>query len=508
MADVLAPLGYVAAETADDADMVILNTCHIREKAAEKVFSELGRLRALQSDKASRGGRMILAVAGCVAQAEGAEIIARAPYVDIVLGPQTYHRLPEMVASATRAAGGVLDTEFPAEAKFDFLPEATAGRSAAALLTIQEGCDKFCTFCVVPYTRGAEFSRPAADVIAEARRLVGHGAREITLLGQNVNAYHGAAPDGGDWGLARLIRALADLPGLERIRYMTSHPRDMDDALIAAHRDVTALMPFLHLPVQSGSDRILAAMNRGHTVAELSPHDGGAAPGARRSRLLLGFHRGLSRRERGGFRRPPSISCARSDSPRPIPSSTAPGPARRRPRSRIRCRSRSRSERLARLQELLQPSSAPSAEPRRQRPAGAVRAARPASGPARRAAAPSCSRCTPGSTPASSAPSCRCASSASSPTASQARRWRRRRGSPHERRPRPPPRPRHPRPCRCSSTTTRCCRRSSASTMPISTASRSSSASPWSPAATASPSPAPARGRIRRAPRSPRSTTA
>jgi len=268
MADVLAPLGYVAAETADDADMVILNTCHIREKAAEKVFSELGRLRALQNRKARRGGRMILAVAGCVAQAEGAEILARAPHVDIVLGPQTYHRLPEMVAAATRAAGGVLDTEFPAEAKFDFLPEASATRSAAALLTIQEGCDKFCTFCVVPYTRGAEFSRPAADVIAEARRLIGHGAREITLLGQNVNAYHGAAPDGGDWGLAQLIRALADLPGLERIRYMTSHPRDMDAALIAVHRDVAALMPLLHLPVQSGSDRMLAAMNRGHTVAD------------------------------------------------------------------------------------------------------------------------------------------------------------------------------------------------------------------------------------------------
>src|ERR1700685_98830 len=208
MADVLAPLGYAPAANPDGADMVILNTCHIRDKAAEKVFSELGRLRRLKEQRVADGGRMILAVAGCVAQAEGAEILARAPFVDIVLGPQTYHRLPEMVARATRAAGGVLDTEFPAEAKFDFLPEATASRGAAALLTIQEGCDKFCTFCVVPYTRGAEFSRPAAQVIAEAERLVASGTRELTLLGQNVNAYHGEAPDGSVWSLGRLIRAL------------------------------------------------------------------------------------------------------------------------------------------------------------------------------------------------------------------------------------------------------------------------------------------------------------
>ncbi|HTZ79477.1 MAG TPA: tRNA (N6-isopentenyl adenosine(37)-C2)-methylthiotransferase MiaB [Stellaceae bacterium] len=268
MADVLAPLGYTIAAAPDDADMVILNTCHIREKAAEKVFSELGRLKSLQSRKARGGGRMILAVAGCVAQAEGAEILARAPYVDIVLGPQTYHRLPEMVAAATRAAGGVLDTEFPVEAKFDFLPAASTAPGVSAFLTIQEGCDKFCTFCVVPYTRGAEFSRPAAEVIAEARRLLDRGAREITLLGQNVNAYHGRGAEGDDWGLGRLIRALAELPGIERIRYTTSHPRDMDAELIAAHRDVPALMPFLHLPVQSGSDRILAAMNRRHTAAD------------------------------------------------------------------------------------------------------------------------------------------------------------------------------------------------------------------------------------------------
>jgi len=265
MADVLAPLGYATAAAPEDADMVILNTCHIREKAAEKVFSELGRLRPLQARKNGRGGRMILAVAGCVAQAEGAEIVARAPYVDIVLGPQTYHRLPEMVAQAARAGGHVLDTDFPAEAKFDFLPEAAAPQGVSAFLSVQEGCDKFCTFCVVPYTRGAEFSRPAAAIIAEARRLVAQGAREITLLGQNVNAYRGAAPDGaGGWGLGRLIRALAEIEGLLRLRYTTSHPRDVDDALVAAHRDVPTLMPFLHLPVQSGSDRVLAAMNRRH----------------------------------------------------------------------------------------------------------------------------------------------------------------------------------------------------------------------------------------------------
>jgi tRNA-2-methylthio-N6-dimethylallyladenosine synthase len=264
MADVLAPLGYAPAEAAEDADMVILNTCHIREKAAEKVFSELGRFKPLKARKERAGGRMILAVAGCVAQAEGAEIMARAPHVDIVLGPQTYHRLPEMVARAARAEGAVLDTDFPAEPKFDFLPEQLAPQGVSAFLSVQEGCDKFCTFCVVPYTRGAEYSRPAHDILAEARRLVALGAREITLLGQNVNAYHGAAPDGATWGLGRLVRALAEIAGLARIRYTTSHPLDVDDELIAAHRAVPALMPFLHLPVQSGSDRVLAAMNRRH----------------------------------------------------------------------------------------------------------------------------------------------------------------------------------------------------------------------------------------------------
>ena len=269
MADVLAPLGYGPAAAPEAADMVILNTCHIREKASEKLFSELGRLRALKREKEAAGGRMVLAVAGCVAQAEGAEITARAPWVDIVLGPQTYHRLPEMVARASRAAGAVVETEFPVESKFDHLPEtASAPQGVTAFLTVQEGCDKFCSFCVVPYTRGAEHSRPAAAVLAEARRLVAQGAREIALLGQNVNAYHGDAPRGGTWGLGRLLREVAAIPGLERLRYTTSHPRDVDDALVETHRDLPRLMPFLHLPVQSGSDRVLAAMNRGHTAAD------------------------------------------------------------------------------------------------------------------------------------------------------------------------------------------------------------------------------------------------
>ncbi|HVA15257.1 MAG TPA: tRNA (N6-isopentenyl adenosine(37)-C2)-methylthiotransferase MiaB [Stellaceae bacterium] len=266
MAEVLAPLGYVATDTAEDADMILLNTCHIREKAADKLFSDLGRLWPLKARKAHSGGTLVLAVAGCVAQAEGAEIRARAPYVDLVLGPQTYHRLPEMIARLARGEGPVLDTEFPPEPKFDFLPAIASPQAVSAFLSVQEGCDKFCTFCVVPYTRGAEFSRPAAAILAEAERLIDHGAREITLLGQNVNAYHGAGGDDEIWGLGRLIRALGALPGLQRLRYTTSHPRDMSDELIAAHRDVAALMPFLHLPVQSGADRVLEAMNRGHTI--------------------------------------------------------------------------------------------------------------------------------------------------------------------------------------------------------------------------------------------------
>ena len=282
MADVLAPLGFGLVETPDSADMVILNTCHIREKAAEKVYSELGRLRLLKTAREQDGGQLILAVAGCVAQAEGEEILSRAPYVDIVFGPQTYHRLPELVARASRAGcagkagtagGAVLDTDFPAESKFDHLPTDRAnaqGRDGGdggrmAFLTVQEGCDKFCTFCVVPYTRGAEYSRPAADVLAEASRLAAQGVREVTLLGQNVNNYHGVGvgPD-AVWGLGRLIAEVAGIEGIERIRYTTSYPADVDEDLIAAHRDVAALMPFLHLPVQSGSDAILKAMNRRH----------------------------------------------------------------------------------------------------------------------------------------------------------------------------------------------------------------------------------------------------
>ncbi len=264
MADVLAPLGYRLIEGPEDADLVILNTCHIREKAAEKVYSELGRLRALKEARRERGEGMIVAVAGCVAQAEGALMMGRAPVVDVVVGPQAYHRLPAMVTRAARAGGGVLDTEFPAEPKFDFLPQAALPQGAAAYLTVQEGCDKFCTFCVVPYTRGAEYSRPVVEVEAEARRLVALRAREITLLGQNVNAYHGTGPDGAPWSLGRLIRRLARIDGLARIRYTTSHPRDVDDELVAAHREVPELMPFVHLPLQSGSDRILKAMNRRH----------------------------------------------------------------------------------------------------------------------------------------------------------------------------------------------------------------------------------------------------
>ena len=271
MTDVLRPLGYGPADTPEQADMIILNTCHIRDRAAEKVFSELGRLSVLKQAREAAGRSTVLAVAGCVAQAEGREILRRAPFVDIVLGPQTYHRLPELVARAARAGGVVIDTDFPLEQKFDFLPEAAGPQlpgGVTAFLTVQEGCDKFCSFCVVPYTRGAEASRPAASVLAEARRMVAGGVREITLLGQNVNAYHGDGPDGRPWGLARLMRALADIPGLFRLRYTTSHPRDMDDALIAAHRDLPQLMPFLHLPVQSGSDRMLRSMNRGHTADE------------------------------------------------------------------------------------------------------------------------------------------------------------------------------------------------------------------------------------------------
>lgn len=268
MADLLAPLGYAPADEAEDADMVILNTCHIREKAAEKVYSELGRLRRLKEKKAEAGSPMLIAVAGCVAQAEGEEIVARQSAVDIVVGPQSYHRLPELIARVTRGTGHALETDFPAEDKFDSLPDETKAEGPTAFLTVQEGCDKFCTFCVVPYTRGAEYSRPVAQIEAEARRLVGRGVREITLLGQNVNAYRGAGADGENWSLARLLYRLAEIEGLKRLRYTTSHPRDMSDDLIEAHRDLPQLMPYLHLPVQAGSDRILDAMNRQHTAKD------------------------------------------------------------------------------------------------------------------------------------------------------------------------------------------------------------------------------------------------
>ena len=267
MTDVLATLGYAPTDMVDGADMVILNTCHIREKASEKVFSELGRLRQLKERMADQQGRkMTIAVAGCVAQAEGEEITRRAPWVDIVVGPQTYHRLPELVGQLDPASRNrIIDTDFPEEVKFDFLPGEHAPRGPAAFLSVQEGCDKFCAFCVVPYTRGAEFSRPVKTVLEEAKRLVASGTRELTLLGQNVNAYHGAHDSGKDWSLGRLIRALAEVDGLERIRYTTSHPLDMNDELIAAHGDVPQLMPYLHLPIQSGSNHILQEMNRRHT---------------------------------------------------------------------------------------------------------------------------------------------------------------------------------------------------------------------------------------------------
>jgi len=261
MAELLAPIGYGPTDAPEDADMIVLNTCHIREKAAEKMYSELGRLKEL---KDARG--TTIAVAGCVAQAEGEEIIARAPQVDIVVGPQSYHRLPEMIARVARSGGHALETDFPELEKFDVLPQDTSRGSSSEFLTVQEGCDKFCTFCVVPYTRGSEFSRPVAQIESEARRLVARGACEITLLGQNVNAYRGEGPDGSAWSLARLLHRLATIDGLERLRYTTSHPRDMADDLIAAHGDLTQLMPYLHLPVQSGSDAVLDAMNRGHTA--------------------------------------------------------------------------------------------------------------------------------------------------------------------------------------------------------------------------------------------------
>ena len=271
MGDALSRDGYQAVDTVEAADLILINTCHIREKAAEKVYSQLGRLAKLKKQRNADGGDLMVAVAGCGAQAEGREIIRRAPVVDVVIGPQTYHRLPEALAKA-RQGESVVETEFPTEDKFDGLPKtpetAIRARGVAAFLTVQEGCDKFCTFCVVPYTRGAEVSRPVDRILGEAERLASAGVREVTLLGQNVNAWHGKGADGREWGLGELVRRLATIDGIDRIRYTTSHPRDMDDALIEAHRDLPELMPYLHLPVQAGSDRILKAMNRRHTAAE------------------------------------------------------------------------------------------------------------------------------------------------------------------------------------------------------------------------------------------------
>ena len=264
MADQLRAAGYSVVDDAEGADLVLLNTCHIREKATEKVFSELGQLKRMKQET---GGRMTIAVAGCVAQAEGAEIMRRQPAVDLVLGPQSYHKLPEMIARVSRQLGDRLETDFDVEDKFDALPKQREADGPAAFVSVQEGCDKFCTFCVVPYTRGAEFSRTVDDIVLETRGLAAQGVKEITLLGQNVNAFHGAAPDGnGEWGLGQLVRHISKIGGIDRIRYTTSHPRDMDDDLIAAHGELDNMMPFLHLPVQSGSDRILKAMNRGHTA--------------------------------------------------------------------------------------------------------------------------------------------------------------------------------------------------------------------------------------------------
>jgi tRNA-2-methylthio-N6-dimethylallyladenosine synthase len=271
MTDALAADGYTATDVIGEADLVLLNTCHIREKAAEKVYSELGRIRELKAERAQAGHEMLIGVAGCVAQAEGAEIIRRSPTVDLVIGPQTYHRLPDVLA---RVRGGekIVQTDYAIEDKFEHLPQPKRAevikRGVTAFLTVQEGCDKFCTFCVVPYTRGSEVSRPVAQIVAEAERLADAGVREVTLLGQNVNAWHGVGKNGAEWGLGRLLTRLSEIPGLARLRYTTSHPRDMDDELIAAHRDLPALMPYLHLPVQSGSDRILKTMNRRHTAKD------------------------------------------------------------------------------------------------------------------------------------------------------------------------------------------------------------------------------------------------
>ncbi len=273
MGDALADSGYQVTKTIEDAELILLNTCHIREKAAEKVYSDIGRIRKIKNKKKALGIDVTIGVTGCVAQAEGKEILHRAREVDLVVGPQTYHRLPQLVARAVKGER-VVDTEYATEDKFEHLPklekQQVIARGVTAFLTIQEGCDKFCTFCVVPYTRGSEQSRSVAQIVDEANRLVEAGVREITLLGQNVNAWHGEGPNGSEWGLGELLFELAKIGGLQRLRYTTSHPIDMSDdeadTLLAAHRDLEILMPYLHLPVQSGSDKILKAMNRHHTA--------------------------------------------------------------------------------------------------------------------------------------------------------------------------------------------------------------------------------------------------
>ncbi len=308
MVDTLAPEGFVETANVDDADLVILNTCHIREKASEKVYSELGKLRVAKAEAAQAGRKMNVVVAGCVAQAEGNEIIRRAPVVDVVVGPQSYHNLPALLKQA-KAGGRALDTEFPVEDKFGFLPPpkpaAIRARGISSFVTVQEGCDKFCTFCVVPYTRGSEVSRPVAKIIDDVQRLTDNGVREITLIGQNVNGYHGEGPDGRPWALGTLLYRLAEIPGIARLRYSTSHPRDVEDTLIAAHRDLPELMPFVHLPVQSGSDRILAAMNRKHTAEDYRRVIDRFRDRAARHCFFFGFHRGLPGRDRGRFCRHP-----------------------------------------------------------------------------------------------------------------------------------------------------------------------------------------------------------
>jgi tRNA-2-methylthio-N6-dimethylallyladenosine synthase len=266
MTELLAPMGYAETDKPDDADLVILNTCHIREKAAEKVYSDLGRMRDIKQSRPEQ--KMLIGVAGCVAQAEGEEILARAPYVDVVVGPQSYQNLPHMIRETIRSQQASINIDFPEEPKFDQLTEATLTQGSSAFVSIQEGCDKFCTFCVVPYTRGAEYSRSVSAVLEETRKLVDLGAIEITLLGQNVNAYHGIGVDGKEWGLGKLIREIAKIQGIKRIRYTTSHPNDVSDELIATHGDIEMLMPMLHLPVQSGSNKILKAMNRKHTASD------------------------------------------------------------------------------------------------------------------------------------------------------------------------------------------------------------------------------------------------